>query len=100
MILSPQAFSLTHGSTMLHSLVYNKNMHEPYKPIKFYPSQIYSENPKQLNQSLNAFQMTFRETDQNGGAQAKIKQVFKDELNTTGGTIKSLLMEQSICKIK
>ena len=54
-------------------------MHEPYKPIKFYPSQIYSENPKQLNQSFNAFQMLFRETDQNGGAQAKIKQVFKNE---------------------
>ena len=30
--LSPQAFSLTHGLTMLHSFVYIKNMHEPYKP--------------------------------------------------------------------
>ena len=29
--LSTQAFSPTHGSTMLHSLVYIKNMHEPYK---------------------------------------------------------------------
>ena len=28
--LSPQTFSPTHGSTMLHSLVYIKNMHEPY----------------------------------------------------------------------
>ena len=44
--LSPQAFSPTHGSTMLHSLVYIKNMHEPYKPIKFHRSKIYSENPK------------------------------------------------------
>ena len=41
--LSPQAFSPTHGSTMLHSLVYIKNMHAPYKPIKFHPSKIYSE---------------------------------------------------------
>ena len=66
-------------------------MHEPYKLIKFYPSQIYSENPKQLNQPFNAFQLTFGETDQNGGAQAKFKQVFKDEkLNTTVGTIKFL----------
>ena len=32
--LSPQSFSQTHGSTMLHSLVYIKNIHEPYKPIK------------------------------------------------------------------
>ena len=44
--LSSQAFSPTHGSTMLHSLVYIKNVHEPYKPIKFHPSKIYSENPK------------------------------------------------------
>ena len=28
---------------MLHSLVYIKNMHEPYKPIKFHPRKIYSE---------------------------------------------------------
>ena len=54
-------------------------MHEPYKQIKFHPSKIYSENPKKLNQSFNAFQMSFRKTDQNGGAQGKIKQVFKVE---------------------
>ena len=50
--LSPQAFSSTHGSTMLHSPVYIKNMHEPCKPckpIKFHPSKIYSENPKLTN---------------------------------------------------
>ena len=57
-------------------------MHEPYKPIKFHPSKIYSENPKKLNQSFNAFQMSFRKTDQNGGPLAKIKQVVKP---TTGG---------------
>ena len=54
-------------------------MHEPYKPIKFHPSKIYSSNPKKLNQSFNAFLMSFRKTDQNGGAQGKIKQVFKVE---------------------
>ena len=53
-------------------------MHEPYKPIKFHPSKIYSENPKRLNQSLNAFQMSFR-TDQMAAPMAKIKQVFKVE---------------------
>ena len=41
MSLSSQAISPTHGSTMLHSLVYIKNMHEPYKPIKFHPRKIY-----------------------------------------------------------
>ena len=44
--LSPRAFSPTHGSTMLHSLVYIKNMHEPYKPIKLHPSKIYSGEPE------------------------------------------------------
>ena len=44
--LIQQAFSPTHGSTMLHSLVYIKNLHEPYKPIKFHLSKIHSENPK------------------------------------------------------
>ena len=43
---SPRAFSPTHGSTMLHSLVYIKNMHEPYKPIKLHPSKIYSGEPE------------------------------------------------------
>ena len=38
--LTPQALSPTHGYTMLHSLVNIKNMHEPYKPIKFHPSKI------------------------------------------------------------
>ena len=46
-------------------------MLEPYKPIKFHPSKIYSENPKKLNQSFNAFQMSFRKIDQNGGAHGK-----------------------------
>ena len=59
--LSPQAFSPTHGSTMLHSLVY----------IKIWMNKIYSENPKNLNQSFNTFQMSFRKTDQNGGAYGK-----------------------------
>ena len=70
----PQAFSPTQDSTMLHSLVYIyilKNMHKPYKPFKFHPSKIYSKNPKKLNQSFNAFQMSFRKTDQNGGAHGK-----------------------------
>ena len=47
------------------------SMHEPYKPIKFHPSKIYSENPKRLNQLFNAFQMLFRKTDQNGSAHGK-----------------------------
>ena len=27
-------------------LAYIKNMHDPYKPIKFHPSKIFLENPK------------------------------------------------------
>ena len=50
----PWAFSPTHGSTMLHSLVYIKNMHEPYEPIKFHPSKIYSEKPK-LKSNTNIY---------------------------------------------
>ena len=46
-------------------------MYEPYKPIKFHPSKIYPENTKKLNQSFNAFQMSFRKTDKNGGAHGK-----------------------------
>ena len=44
-----------------------------------HPSKIYSENPKKLNQSFNAFQMSFRKTDQMAALMAKLKQVFKVE---------------------
>ena len=54
-------------------------MHEPDKPIRFHPSNIYSENPKRSNQSFNAFQMSFRKNDQNGGAHGKNLIVFKVE---------------------
>ena len=48
-----------------------QNIHEAYKPIKFHPSKIYSENPKNLKQSYNTFQISFRKTDQNVGARDK-----------------------------
>ena len=64
-------------------------MHEPYKPIKFRPSKIYSENPKKLNQSFNASSRLIKMAV----PMAKIKQVFiVEKLNPQQEeTIKSLL---------
>ena len=47
-------------------------MHVPYYLIKFHTSKIYSENPKKMNQSFNAFQMSFWKTDQNDDAHGKL----------------------------
>ena len=69
--LSPQAFLSNPWFNDAIFACLHYNIHEPCKPIKFHPSKIYSENPKRLNQSFNAFQMLFRKTDQNGSALGK-----------------------------
>ena len=58
----------------------------------FIRAKFYSETPKKLNQSINAFQMSFRKTDQIAASMAQIKQVFEvEKLNPQQEeTIKSL----------
>ena len=69
--LSPQAFSPTHGLTMLHSLVYIKICMNHIKQSNFIRSKFTLKTPKKLNQSFNAFRMSLKKADQNGGAHGK-----------------------------
>ena len=91
MCLSPHSFSPTHGSFACFYL----NMHEP---DKLHPSKIYLENPKKLNQSFNAFRMSFRKTDKNGGAHGKhLTSIYSGKVKppTGGNHQKPLTLNQS-----
>ena len=91
--LNPQAFFPTHGSMMLHSLVYIKICINHIKQSNFIRAKFTQRTPKNWTNHLTPFKCHFRRLIKMVVPMAKIKQVFKvEKLNPQQeDTIKSLL---------